>query len=115
MRRSDFLGALAGEEELRITVERKGKKRTLPIWFVIEGSKVHLLPMYGLKTRWFVDLESGGGVQIRVKEKVKSVSPKVIRDPAAVDRVKRLFGQKYGVSDVKRYYPSSEVALEVAV
>ena len=117
MKQQDFARTLTGEEEIHIMVVRKGnrKKRVLPVWFVTEESTLHLLPMYGLKTRWFQDIEASGALQIRAREQKKNVSPKIVRDPTAVDRVKRLFGRKYGFGDARKYYPTSEVALEIGL
>jgi len=114
---SAFAKALSAEEEVRITVVRRkdGKKRTLPVWFTLEGPKLQLLPMYGLKTQWFRDVEKDGEMEILAKDEAKRVVPRIVSEPAAVDRVKKRFSKKYGVSDVKKYYPTSEIALEITL
>lgn len=111
----DFAAALAGEAEVEISVQRagSGKKRTLPVWFTVEGDKLELLPMYGLKTRWFQSLEKSGTLEVRAKGATRKASPKIVRDPDVVERAKARFSKKYGVTDVKRYYPTSEVLLEI--
>lgn len=117
MPRSGFAEALSGENEIQITVIRAkdGSKRTLPVWFSVQGSKLELLPMYGLKTRWFRDVEGSGKIEVEVKDKSQITAPRIIRDPVAVDEIKRRFGQKYGIGEVKKYYPTSEVALEISL
>lgn len=114
---SGFAKSLAGEEEIQITVVRRkdGKKRILPIWFAVDGNTLQLLPMYGLKTRWFRDVEKSGSMEIRAKEEMKRAVPKVVRDQAKVDGVKLRFSRKYGEGEVRRYYPTSEVALEISL
>jgi len=92
-----------------------GKKRTLPVWFTLEGDRLQMLPMYGLKTLWFRDIERRGSATITVKKERKEVKLEIIRDPKAVDRVRAKFAEKYGADDVKGYYPTSEVLLEVRV
>lgn len=112
----EFVKALAGEEEVRISFARKnGKKRTIPVWFTLEGRTLELLPMHGLKTKWFMEVEKDGRFQVQAKGAVRSVSPKVVRDVESVTRIKKRFALKYGKDDVRRYYPTSEVALEVQV
>ncbi len=111
-----FAEALSGEQEIRVTVARRkdGKLRTLPIWFTVEGERLLMLPMHGLKTRWFLDLEEqDGAMTVEVKENKVKVVVKVILDAGSVEEVKKGFSQKYGEDDVKRYYPTSEVALEI--
>ncbi len=111
---SRFAEALSGEQEVRITVVKSdGKKRALPIWFTVEGDRLQMLPMYGVKTLWFRAIEKSGSFTIVAKKESKEAKPEIIRDPKAVDRVKAKFAEKYGADDVKGYYPTSEVLLEV--
>ncbi len=114
---SAFAKFLYGKEEIRISVVRRkdGKRRTLPIWFAVEGTTLQLLPMYGLNTQWFRDVEKNSTVEIRTGREMKSAVPRIIRDPAAVDRVKQRFSHKYGSGEVRKYYPTSEVALEISL
>ena len=113
----DFAGALAGEDEVQIDVVKsgEGKGRSIPVWFTVEGTRMHLLPMYGLRTIWFRDLEKSGSVEVRAKNETRRVTPRVVRDPATVEEVKKCFRRKYGEADVKRYYPTTEVALEISL
>ncbi len=105
------------EEEVLISYVRSkdGKTRTLPIWFTVNGSKMELLPMYGLKTKWFIHIERSGRVDLRVKDWEKDSKPVIVRDPLEVERIKRRFSATYGEGNVKRYYPTSEVALEIGL
>ncbi len=110
----DFAEALAVENEIKISFARKdGKRRTIPIWFTIEGGKLQLLPMYGTKTKWFADVERKGSVFVRSGELERSFKPRAIRDQKAIDGIKRNFAGKYGESDVRRYYLTQDVALEI--
>ena len=114
MAKSRFADSLLDEDELEVSVIREnGKTRTLPIWFTVKGSALHLLPMYGLKTLWYQDLERSGKLQLRAKTESIHTVPRIIRDSAEIERIKETFGQKYGKTDVSRYYPTSEVALEI--
>jgi hypothetical protein len=75
--------------------------------------KVELLPMYGLKTKWYTDVVASGKIGLAIKEWSKEASPEIVKDPKVVDEIKGRFGVKYGLANVKRYYPTSEVALVV--
>jgi len=108
---------LSREEEAHITFvkSKDGKKRTIPVWFTVNEEKVELLPMYGLKTKWFIDVEKSGNIELRVKDWKKTSKTTVVRDSVFVNRIKRRFSDKYGENEVKRYYPTTEVALELAL
>lgn len=114
---SKFANALSGEDEIQITITRlkDGKDHTLPIWFAVQAGRLELLPMYGLKALWFRDLEKSGSMSIKVKDESMKATPRIIRDEKTVEEVKERFGAKYGRSDVKKYYPTSEVALEISL
>ncbi|MDA4124471.1 MAG: DUF2255 family protein [Thaumarchaeota archaeon] len=114
MTHSRFAEALSGEQEVQITVVKSdGGKRTLPVWFTVEGDRLQMLPMYGIKTLWFRAIAKNGVLTIAVKKETKEAKPEIVRDPRAVDRVKAKFAAKYGADEVKGYYPTSEVLLEV--
>jgi hypothetical protein len=105
------------EEEVQITFARarNGKKRSIPVWFTLKGGRMELLPMYGTKSRWFIDIEKSGTVELRVKDWKKTVKPKIIRDMAAIGRIKERFAVKYGEDKVNRYYPTCNAAFEVTL
>ncbi|HEY6283825.1 MAG TPA: hypothetical protein VIW22_07875 [Nitrososphaerales archaeon] len=105
------------EEEVLISFVRSkdGKTKTIPVWFTVSGGKLELLPMYGLKTKWFAEIEKTGKIDLKVKEWKKTSRPKILRDSKAIDDIKRRFSVKYGAGQVKKYYPTSDIALEISV
>jgi hypothetical protein len=109
------MAGISDEEEIQITYlwSKSGKPRTIPVWFTVNEGKVELLPMYGFNTKWFADVEKSGTLDLRVKDWSKGGKPTVVKDQAAVEGIKRRFGAKYGEGRVKRYYPTSDVALEL--
>jgi len=112
----EFAEALAGQNVVQISFVRKnGKRRTIPVWFTVEGGRMQLLPMYGLKTKWFQDVEKSGKVDLMVEKQKLTATPKIIRDEAKVESIQSVFARKYGSVDVKRYYPTAEVALEISL
>lgn len=47
-----FVKSLAGEGEVKISfLKRNGKRRTLTVWFALDGKQLELLPLSGLKTK----------------------------------------------------------------
>ncbi|MBI3840400.1 MAG: DUF2255 family protein [Thaumarchaeota archaeon] len=117
MTAGSFAEALSGEQEVQITVVRRkdGRRRTLPVWFTLQDGVLELLPMYGLKTMWFRDLEESGTMEIKAGNQTRVVSPQVLKDTKTVDRVKGRFSLKYGDGEVRKYYPASEVVLKISL
>jgi uncharacterized protein DUF2255 len=105
------------EQEVQISFARSkdGRKRSIPVWFSMNQGKMELLPMYGLKTKWYVDVQKSGSIGLKVGGWEKTSTPKFVRDSKTVEEIKRRFSVKYGEEEVKRYYPTSEIALEIAV
>jgi len=92
---------------------KDGRSRVIPVWFTVNGDKIDLLPMYGVKTKWFIDVEKSGSLELRSKGWKRAARPSVVRNSEAVEAIKQRFSLKYGTEEVKRYYPTSEVALEI--
>lgn len=105
------------KEEVEITFvkTKDGKKRTIPVWFTVNGGKMELLPMYGLRTRWYVDVQKSGEISLKIEDWEKDAKPDLVRDSKAVDGIKGRFASKYGEGRVKKYYPTSEVAFEIGL
>lgn len=114
---SGMKASVFDEEEVQITYTRRrdGKPKSIPVWFTIKEGKMELLPMYGVKTKWFSAVEASGRIGLAIKQWKKDGEPVVVREPGKVDEIKGRFGTKYGRSNVKRYYSTSEVALVVPV
>ena len=108
-------GKLAQEMEVEVAYVRSkdGKTRVIPVWFTLNAGRIELLPMYGVKTKWFADVEKRESLELRVAGWRKVAKPRIVRDPDMVDDIRGRFSLKYGKGDVNRYYPTSEVALEV--
>ena len=106
---------LSNEMEVYLAFTRSngGTTRVIPVWFTVNEGRIELLPMYGLKTKWFADVEKSGSLELRAKGWRAEAKPRIVRNQEAVERIKGRFSLKYGREQVKRYYPTSEVALEV--
>ena len=113
---SEFVKSINGRDEIDIIFAKKdGKRRTIPVWFVVSEGKVELLPMYGLKTKWFRAVEGSGSAEIRAEKNSVPARLRFVREATEVDRVKQRFSEKYGEPDVRRYYPTSEIAVVAEV
>ena len=48
----------ATNRQIKITVigRESGRTISIPVWFVLEGGKLYLLPVQGLDTQWYKNL-----------------------------------------------------------
>jgi deazaflavin-dependent oxidoreductase (nitroreductase family) len=117
MSNSEFRKALDSAQELKIAfVGRKsGKKFSTPVWFVNEGEKVYLLPVSGTTSNWYKNVLKNPKLDLQVSGAKTSAQGHPIEDKKQIEKVVELFKSKYGVSDVKNYYPRQDAAVELTV
>ena len=121
MSKADLHQRLNRASEIRLSVKgrKSGRDIPRPVWFVHEGNTVYLLPVQGSDTNWYKNLlvqptlkisvsGSGVGEGEEIPAKGKSIT-----DRNRVGDIVRKFKSKYGEGDVKRYYPKTDVAVEV--
>ena len=103
---------LSRNSEITISVTGRKSGRTIsnPVWFVVEGDTLYLLPVKGSETQWYKNVLSkpamkieAGGVEAEVK-----VNP--LTEPKHVSSVVEKFRKKYGPGDVKKYYSKFDAA-----
>jgi deazaflavin-dependent oxidoreductase (nitroreductase family) len=115
MQSNSLKDRLSRSSEINITVtgRKSGRKSSRPIWFVLEGDDLNLLPVEGSETQWYrnvvknpnVEVEAGGA-----KGEFKAIP---VTEPAEVGVVADKFRKKYGPGDVKKYYSKFDVAVLV--
>jgi deazaflavin-dependent oxidoreductase (nitroreductase family) len=106
---------LSRYREIRITVigRKSGKKISVPVWFVTDGTQLHLLPVQGSDTQWYKNLQQNPSIRIEARGEAAEFRGIPISDGQAVASVVERFRQKYGAKDVKRYYSKFDVAVLV--
>jgi hypothetical protein len=103
----------ANEVELTVTGRKSGNESSRPIWFVLEGDKVLLLPVGGSDANWYRNIQKTPTIGLRAEGAELSTEAEPTEDPATVGRVAEVFGEKYGADKVKEYYPNLNAAVEV--
>jgi deazaflavin-dependent oxidoreductase (nitroreductase family) len=66
--RSDSLkNRLSQVSEITITVtgRKSGRAISIPVWFVVEGNKLYLLPVQGSDTQWYKNVLSNPSIRIQ--------------------------------------------------
>jgi deazaflavin-dependent oxidoreductase (nitroreductase family) len=104
---------LARYREIKLSVigRKSGKEISRPVWFVLEGNKLYLLPVQGSETQWFKNVLKNPLMRISAHGEEAEFRAKPLTDPKAVASVVEQFREKYGAKDVKKYYSKLDVAV----
>jgi len=108
---------LSRYKELTITVtgRKSGKKISNPVWFVFDGEKLYLLPVYGSDTQWYKNVLKKPSTQIELRGTKAEAKAIPVTNAAQVASIVEKFRDKYGDGDVKKYYSKFDVAVVVQV
>jgi deazaflavin-dependent oxidoreductase (nitroreductase family) len=103
---------LARYREIKISVigRKSGKIISIPIWFVLEGERLYLLPVQGSETQWYRNMLKNPSIRIDARGVEAEFRAKPITDAEKVKSVVEKFREKYGAKDVKKYYSKFDVA-----
>ena len=97
--------------KLSVTGRKTGKTISNPVWFVLEGEKLYLLPVQGSDTQWYRNVLKNPQVRIDARGEEAEFRAVAINDAKTVKSVIEKFREKYGASDVKKYYSKFDVAV----
>lgn len=114
MPHTDFRAAVQGSNEIEITVTGRasGRAISLPIWFVVDGSTLYLIPVKGSDTQWYKNLCKTPSIRLQARGKTLTAHARFLTNQAQLDQVLEKFRNKYG-KNVKSYYPKYDVAVEI--
>jgi deazaflavin-dependent oxidoreductase (nitroreductase family) len=98
---------------LSVTGRKSGREISNPVWFVLEGDTLYLLPIIGTDSHWYRNVLKTPTVRIVADGVEATLEARPITDPAKVAEVIERFRAKYGADQVERYYPNPNVAVEV--
>ena len=120
MSKADIRQRLERASEIRLSVRgrKSGRNIPRPVWFVHEGNTVYLLPVRGSETNWYKNLLVDSTLKISVNgggEEIPAARGQPITDSNRVNDIVKKFKSKYGEGDVKKYYPKTDVAVEVTL
>ena len=108
---------LSRYREIHITVigRKSGRTVTIPVWFVLEGENLSLLPVQGSDTQWYKNVLSNPLIRIEAGGAEAEVKGVPVTDAKQVSSVVEKFRAKYGAGDVKKYYSKFDVAVVAQV
>lgn len=110
-RNDAFMHQLAKRREITLTVtgRKSGRAISIPVWFVLEGHKLYLLPVTGSDTQWYRNVLKTPGVHIRADGIESEVTVAPLTERTQVSSVIKKFRARYGDSGMK-YYSKLDVA-----
>jgi deazaflavin-dependent oxidoreductase (nitroreductase family) len=112
-RNDDLKDRLSRSREINITVtgRKSGRAISIPVWFVLEDDTLYLLPVQGSDTQWYKNVLKNPTIRIEAGGAEAEVQAVPVKDATQVKSVVKKFRDKYGTSDVKKYYSEFDVAV----
>ncbi len=106
---------LSRYKEITISVigRKSGRRISIPVWFVVEGDELHLLPVSGSETQWYKNVLKNPSIGIDARGVEAEFRAAPVTGAKAVKAVVEEFREKYGAGDVKKYYSGLDVAVLV--
>jgi deazaflavin-dependent oxidoreductase (nitroreductase family) len=99
------------EITISVTGRKSGRTISIPVWFVLEGNKLYLLPVSGSDTQWYKNVLKNPTIRVEAGSEQAELRAVPITDPKQVSSIAEKFRAKYGASDVKKYYSKFDVAI----
>jgi deazaflavin-dependent oxidoreductase (nitroreductase family) len=101
--------------QIKISVigRKSGQTISIPVWFVVEGERLYLLPVRGSDTQWYKNVLRNPSIRIDARGVGGEFRAVPVTDAKAVKSVVEKFREKYGAKDVKKYYSKFDVAVVV--
>jgi deazaflavin-dependent oxidoreductase (nitroreductase family) len=103
------------EIKLSVTGRKSGKTISHPVWFVLEGNKLYLLPVQGSETQWYQNVLKNPSIQVEARDAKGKFKAVPAKNAATVRSVVEKFREKYGAGDVKKYYSKFDAAVTADV
>jgi hypothetical protein len=106
---------LSRYRQIKISVigRKSGHTISIPVWFVLEGDNLFLLPVQGSDTQWYKNVLRNRQIRIDARGVEAEFRAIPITGAKAVKSVVEKFREKYGARDVKKYYSKFDVAVVV--
>jgi deazaflavin-dependent oxidoreductase (nitroreductase family) len=115
VKESELKSRLTRYRQIKLSVigRKSGKTISIPVWFVLEGEKLYLLPVQGSDTQWYRNVLKNPSIRIDARGAEAEFQAVPITDAKTVKSVIDKFREKYGAKDVKKYYSKFDVAVSV--
>jgi len=117
MKNDDLKDRLTRFRQIKLSVvgRKSGNTISIPVWFVLEGGKLYLLPVRGSDTQWYKNVLKNPQIRIDARGAQAELRAVPITDAKTVKSVIEKFRGKHGAGDVKKYYSKLDVAVVVEI
>src|ERR1700736_4539458 len=90
--------------EIKISVigRKSGRSISIPVWFVLEGEKLYLLPVQGSDTQWYKNVLHNPSIRIDARGAEGEFRAVPVINAKAVKSVIEKFREKYSAKDVRK-------------
>jgi deazaflavin-dependent oxidoreductase (nitroreductase family) len=114
---NDLKDRLSRYRQIKISVigRKSGRTISIPVWFVLEGEKLYLLPVQGSETQWYKNVLQNPSIRIDARGAEAEFRAAPVRGAKDVSSIVEKFREKYGAKDVEKYYSKFDVAVVVEV
>jgi len=99
--------------KLSVIGRKSGNTISMPVWFVLEGGRLYLLPVQGSDTQWYKNVLKNSSIRIDARGVDAEFRAIPLHCAKTVESVVEKFREKYGTKDVKKYYSKFDVAVLV--
>jgi len=115
--REELLERLKESREVNVTVTgRKTKRRfSTPVWFVLDGGRVAIVPTKGSDNDWFRNLVQNPTIELSVGGISAPFNATIVRDPKQVEMIIDKLRVKYRSMWSEAYYTKRDVYVQVPV
>src|SRR5204863_9945141 len=112
MKTDNLKSKLTKEKEIELTVTGRKSRKPIPrpVWFVLRGTELLLLPVTGTSSQWYKNILKD--LLVKITSSGQTITGKLhpITGKREVDEVIKLFDKNFGRRYVNRYYPTAHVA-----
>jgi deazaflavin-dependent oxidoreductase (nitroreductase family) len=74
---------------------KSGRTISIPVWFVLEGEKLYLLPVQGSETQWYKNVLQNPSIRIDARGAEAEFRAAPVRGAKAVSSIVEKFREKY--------------------
>jgi deazaflavin-dependent oxidoreductase (nitroreductase family) len=103
----------ANEITITVTGRKSGRAISNPVWLVVEGDTLYLVPVQGSDTQWYKNVLANPAIRVSADGAEGQFRAVTITDPTEVATVVEKFRTKYGAGDVKQYYSKFDAAVQL--
>ena len=101
------------QPKISVIGRKSGKTISIPVWFVVEGETLYLLPVQGSGAQWYGKGLKNPTIRIDARGVGAEFRATPVTDAKAVKSVIEKSREKYEAEDVKKYYSGFDAAVVV--